>query len=266
MKISLKNPMWRYVLYTNILFWFFVLGVCGVAVFVFEASDSTMRWLVSLCSWTPTMVLFFMKKTLFGEKGLKGFYKDLFKEKINLWLLLSSMLLIVGVFIVSSLILSIKDSISLDSILTFTPSLLLGNIFFTLIQGATGEESGWRGYMLPKVQNDYGFIKGNLVLGFVWAFWHLPLWFVSVSYTGISLPIYILFFIVGLVSFSMIMGVFMRKNNHILLACWLHFWFNFVLTFFMGKDIELLGVYAIIYAMIASLLVILNKKKLIQQT
>ena len=261
MKENSKGLMWRYVLYTYLLFWFFVLGVCGVAVFVFEASDQTMRWLVSLCSWTPTMVLFLMRKKLFKEHGIKQFYANLLKNKISLVAMITSMLLIIAIFLASTLLLSIRSNVEFTSLLTFAPSLLIGNIFFTLIQGATGEESGWRGYLLPKMEDTFGFLKGNLILGFIWAGWHLPLWFVSGTYGGLDLVLYIIFFVIGLVSFSMIMAIYMRKSKNLILAVWMHFWFNFILTFFMGKDIELLGAYAILYAITALIMFKLYIKK-----
>jgi uncharacterized protein len=40
-----------------------------------------------------------------------------------------------------------------------------------------GEEIGWRAYALPRLLTRMGFLRGNIVLGVVWAAWHLPLFF-----------------------------------------------------------------------------------------
>jgi membrane protease YdiL (CAAX protease family) len=38
---------------------------------------------------------------------------------------------------------------------------------------SNGEEIGWRGYVLPRLQAKYNALTSTLILGFVWGFWHL---------------------------------------------------------------------------------------------
>lgn len=44
-----------------------------------------------------------------------------------------------------------------------------------LLGGPLGEEPGWRGYALPRLQLRFHPLTSSLVLGFLWANWHLPL-------------------------------------------------------------------------------------------
>jgi len=40
-----------------------------------------------------------------------------------------------------------------------------------------GEEPGWRGFALPRLQQRYGPLLGSLILGFLHGVWHLPAYF-----------------------------------------------------------------------------------------
>jgi membrane protease YdiL (CAAX protease family) len=66
---------------------------------------------------------------------------------------------------------------AMSSFKGFTPSILLGYpfalvaVFFGV---GLGEEPGWRGFALPRMQKQYGPLWGTLLLGILWSCWHLP--------------------------------------------------------------------------------------------
>jgi membrane protease YdiL (CAAX protease family) len=41
---------------------------------------------------------------------------------------------------------------------------------------ATGEETGWRGFALPRLQARTSPLLASLIIGFIWASWHFPYW------------------------------------------------------------------------------------------
>lgn len=45
-----------------------------------------------------------------------------------------------------------------------------------VVGSSLGEEPGWRGYALPRMQWQHGALRAGLVLGLLWGLWHLPLW------------------------------------------------------------------------------------------
>lgn len=67
--------------------------------------------------------------------------------------------------------------------LAFSPALpwvfLPVAFLIGLLGGPLNEEIGWRGYALPRLQAERDALSSGLVLGAVWCFWHLPLFFVS---------------------------------------------------------------------------------------
>jgi len=53
-------------------------------------------------------------------------------------------------------------------------SLVFGSYVFVALIGGGNEEPGWRGFALPRLEAQYAPVPSTLVLGVVWAFWHLP--------------------------------------------------------------------------------------------
>jgi membrane protease YdiL (CAAX protease family) len=49
-------------------------------------------------------------------------------------------------------------------------------LYTLLLCGPLGEEPGWRGFALPRLQAKYGSAAASIWLGLLWAGWHLPLW------------------------------------------------------------------------------------------
>ncbi|CAM3307732.1 CPBP family intramembrane glutamic endopeptidase [Aequorivita lipolytica] len=64
----------------------------------------------------------------------------------------------------------------LPSVWVFVPYLLM-----MIFLGGGQEEFGWRGYALPLLEKRFGIWYANIILGVIWACWHLPLWFITGS-------------------------------------------------------------------------------------
>jgi membrane protease YdiL (CAAX protease family) len=88
--------------------------------------------------------------------------------------------------------------------------------------GPIGEEPGWRGFALPRLQELYGPVRAVALLGALWALWHAPLFLVS-SWNGASPWVY--FLLVSGFGFMMAL-CFNLSRRSVLVAIFLHAVFN----------------------------------------
>lgn len=57
-----------------------------------------------------------------------------------------------------------------------------------------GEELAWRGFALPRLRARYGALGGSLILGLLWAGWHLPNQLIpGLEYYGYGFPAFTLY-------------------------------------------------------------------------
>lgn len=103
------------------------------------------------------------------------------------------------------------------------PAVLLAATILSTF-GQVGEEVGWRGYLLPRLTERNGLVVASLVVGVVWAAWHLPLFFVPGADTnGQSFPLYTL----QIVAYSVALAwLYWRTGGSLLLAMFMHAAFN----------------------------------------
>ena len=141
-------------------------------------------------------------------------------------------------------------------------STIIPVVIINLTAGVLGEELGWRGYALNLLQKKYIPLISSLIVGVIWGLWHLPLIILS-GYSGLELVYYMIAFMVAVISFSVIITFFYNKSKNVLIAMWMHFWFNFLLQIVIIDLLPLLIYVSVGYLIIAILIVILNKKELL---
>jgi membrane protease YdiL (CAAX protease family) len=93
--------------------------------------------------------------------------------------------------------------------------------------GPLGEEFGWRGFALPRLLDMMDARAAALLLGAIWAVWHLPAFFLA----GLSQSKFVFgIFFFEVIGFSVLMTLFFLHTRGSLLLAGIvqHMWFNAV--------------------------------------
>ena len=103
------------------------------------------------------------------------------------------------------------------------------NVVMLLI-ASLGEEIGWRGVALPGLQGKNSALKSSLILGLLWATWHIPFWLLLDTFDQFGMGYLFLNFLFVLPFTIYITWIFNHSQQSILLVVMIHLIFNIVNT------------------------------------
>jgi membrane protease YdiL (CAAX protease family) len=126
----------------------------------------------------PFLAAVIMVRLTEGKAGVERFRKRFFQARAGWQWYLFILAAIPALFLLGILV----QPGAAASFHGFPNGRLVGYLVYYLINfviiffagGPLAEEPGWRGFALPRMQNRYGPLAGALLLGLIWAFWHLP--------------------------------------------------------------------------------------------
>ncbi|WP_436864665.1 CPBP family glutamic-type intramembrane protease [Bacillus fungorum] len=255
----LKKPVVSFILLTNIIFWplFLLVGVTKLLDFPTWIFD-VMR---CISAWSSTFAFVLLFKKLYPGQSFIRFVKDRFKNKLSFSIVLTVSMIQIIIFLTILFLVSINSEA--NSIFNRTTwGVLIYYFVKTIVSGPLGEELGWRGFALMELQKKYSPLKSSIIIGFWWGMWHLPIWFTT-GFTGSNLIKYILFFMIAIISTTVIMTAFYNLNRNLIIPIIIHFFFNLFIGIINGQLMELIMYNAIFYLIVAILLIVINPKKVL---
>lgn len=144
-------------------------------------------------------------------------------------------------------------------------AFILGFIAIGLLDGGISEEPGWRGFAFPILQDRWGALPAALVVGFVWAAWHMgPLQWQILFADGPDaffsfLPGYGLMYLIGVAPLAIIFAWLYEATRGSLLVCFLvHDSFNntSILSAYMFPEAPvMIGIIALLWITVIAILV-----------
>jgi len=183
-------------------------------------------------SWSPTIMLLLMFMKLYPGITVKEFYRQAFRERINWRIVLGVTLVQVLIFILSVSLVAVSKSVSFMSLLNLSAGNLGMCLFTAATQGATGEESGWRGFLQTTMEKKNSLLRSTLIVGSIWWVWHMPLMVFDSGHEGWAWLQYALCFLTFCLAMGMVIAVCYRKCRNLFIPIWIHFVFNLTIPTF----------------------------------
>lgn len=134
-------------------------------------------------------------------------------------------------------------------------------VLFVLV---IGEELGWRGYALPRLQARYGSLLASLILGILWAAWHLPNQFLpGLDFYGYGFGAFALYVVPMTVLFTWLAD---QTRGSVLLAWLFHGAINTLIFINNAVDIvQRWWLSAAVYGVVALVVVLVSGPRFIRR-
>ncbi len=173
----------------------------------------------------PAVSAFIMTATTQGRAGIRRLLRRIMLWRVGLrWYLFA----FIGIPLVMTLgfIIVPGDLASLQLLAPgYVLTYLVAFISTSILGGPLGEEIGWRGFALPRMQPLHGPLVGSIILGLMWGVWHLPEFMVptwAASSGGSDLLAIVKFCIFAIASTIVVTWVFNNTKGSVLMAILVH--------------------------------------------
>jgi uncharacterized protein len=173
----------------------------------------------------PTLSAFIMTGITEGRIGIRRLLRRYVLWRVGFRWYLFVLLVIPAIEVLGAIVvpgaLASFQSLTLSLVLTYPVAF----VSTFILGGPLGEEPGWRGFALPRLQPLRGPLIGSVILGILWALWHLPLFWSGV-WTPPTIP-NIVMFILMITALTIIMTwVFNNAKGSLLITMLMHASFN----------------------------------------
>lgn len=176
--------------------------------------------IVCIGGFMPSTIAVIITGFIYRKEGIKRLLKGIIKWRVNPLFYFYVIFFWMGIFYSSAVIdtlLGYKNKFSLAT----NPYYIIGlYIFITFLGGPLGEELGWRGFLLPRLQNKTNPFCASIIIGFIWTFWHWPLFFIPGTAQH-EIP-FILFLLEFVCFATLITWVYNKTNGSLLLTILFH--------------------------------------------
>lgn len=138
------------------------------------------QWFHYLIAYGPLLAAVIVTGATEGRRGLQELWARFARWRVEpIWWLVALSPLVIGLAVILAVNLLTDNPIALAQLgeVHFLPPLGIGALLLWIVTFGIGEETGWRGYALPRLQKAHNALNATIILTIFWAFWHLPQFF-----------------------------------------------------------------------------------------
>ena len=150
-----------------------------------------------LGAFGPMLAALIMTAYLGGAEGLRELWSRCTRWRIGWAGFVGAVLLPIGLFAGAALAVAAMGGTLPDltklGIVNYLPDLGAGVLLLWLVTYGFGEEIGWRGFALPRLQNGRSALMASLIVWLMWAGWHFQYFFYLDTYVKLGLVMFPLF-------------------------------------------------------------------------
>ncbi len=208
-----------------------------------------------LYAYGPTLAALFITWLVNGQDGLKELFSRISKWRVKpIWWIIafSPLWLFALVAIVQRIIQGDWQDLNLLGQVHFLPQLNpVTALLLWIFTFGLGEEIGWRGFALPRLQRNRSALSASLILTILWALWHWPMFFYNLDSSFIIG--WLLSLAAGTIVFTWLYNS--SRGSVLILILW-HGSFDFITASNAGEGLAaiILSVIVIIWAIVVVLL------------
>jgi membrane protease YdiL (CAAX protease family) len=180
--------------------------------------------LAYLSNFGPALAALIVVGIAEGSDGIKSLIRSLFQWRVKfIWylvVLLGPTLTMATAVLFYNIFTETGSTQSFNVWFSSFPQhlLVVVSVFIFMMIGIWGEEVGWRGFALPRLQQAYHPLLASLMLGAIWAVWHLPLFFMEGSQQSqLGMP----YFFFATLGYSILYSWIFNGSKESLFMIWL---------------------------------------------
>jgi membrane protease YdiL (CAAX protease family) len=189
-------------------------------------------WLHYLASFGPMLAGITVTWLNAGTEGLRELWSRITRWRVSaiaFWFAVGSPL---AMFLAAALVMQLSTGnapkFELLGQINYMPYLGIWALVLWIATYGFGEEIGWRGFALPRLQNGRSALYASVLLWCMWIAWHVPAFFYLETYMAMGLAMLPLFAVTVLAGTIVLTWLYNTANGSVLMLAVWHGVFDFL--------------------------------------